>query len=79
VLDDGSIIEGLVYCDIGDHRYWTMGWPVEEETVINREVIETSTVRFIDPQSIERTPGAVRLRKSNRCLEDGQVGVGSSG
>lgn len=25
-----------IYWAIGDHKYWTMGWPVEETVVINR-------------------------------------------
>jgi hypothetical protein len=56
VLEGGRIIEGLIYCDIGDHRYWTMGWPIGEDTVINREDISTSTVRFIDVNYLERRP-----------------------
>jgi hypothetical protein len=56
VLNDGSIIDGLIYCDIGNHRYWTMGWPVEEETVINREEIASSTVRFIEPNHLSDRP-----------------------
>lgn len=27
------------YLAVGDHKYWTMGNPVEETTVINRKVI----------------------------------------
>jgi hypothetical protein len=56
VLDDGRIIEGLFYCDIGEHRYWTMGWPVEEETVINREEILSSRVRFIEANVLSERP-----------------------
>jgi hypothetical protein len=56
VLDDGRIIEGLIYCDIGEHRYWTMGWPVEEDTIINREDIATSSVRFIEVTYLDRRP-----------------------
>jgi hypothetical protein len=56
VADDGRIIEGLIYCDIAGHRYWTMGWPVEETTVINREAITNSTVRFIDVNPLEKRP-----------------------
>jgi hypothetical protein len=56
VLGDGRIIEGLIYCDIGDHRYWTMGWPVVEETIINREEVTASTVCFIDVTDLDHRP-----------------------
>jgi hypothetical protein len=56
VIDDGRIVEGLFYCDIGEHRYWTMGWPVAETTVVNRDGIETSRVRFIDVAFLEERP-----------------------
>ncbi len=26
------------YFDVGPHQYWTMGWPTEETTLINRAV-----------------------------------------
>jgi hypothetical protein len=59
VLDNSRIVEGLFYCDIGDHRYWTMGWPVAETTVVNREGIETSRVRFIDVAFLDERPELV--------------------
>jgi len=27
----------IIYCDIGDYTYWTMGAPIEETVVINRK------------------------------------------
>jgi hypothetical protein len=29
----------FVYCNIGEYKYWTMGAPVEETTIINRALI----------------------------------------
>jgi hypothetical protein len=59
VLDEGRIIEGLIYCDLGEQRYWTMGWPIDEETVVNREEIASSTVRFINVNYLDHRPELV--------------------
>jgi hypothetical protein len=56
VLEDGRIVEGLIYCDVGEFRYWTMGWPIDEETIINREEIRLSTVRWIEPHYLSERP-----------------------
>lgn len=29
-----------LYWEIDEHKYWTMGWPVEETTVINRALVD---------------------------------------
>jgi hypothetical protein len=55
-LEDGTIVEGLIYCDIGEFRYWTMGWPLKEETVINREEISQSSVSWIDVNYLDTRP-----------------------
>ncbi|CAN5749101.1 hypothetical protein BH23ACT4_BH23ACT4_11890 [soil metagenome] len=56
VLEDGRILRGILYRDISEFRYWTMGWPVEEETIVNREDVTTSEVRFVEPPYLGKRP-----------------------
>jgi len=39
------------YLDVDGHQYWTMGWPVVETTIINRQELERSDVRWLDDTS----------------------------
>jgi len=71
VLEDGRILRGILYCDIDDYRYWTMGWPLDEETIINREDLATSEVRFIGASYL-----AGRPELSSNHRSDGTVARG---
>jgi hypothetical protein len=47
-LEDGSVIDGLIYLERGSWRYWTMGYPLDEETVINRERVDRKGIRWAE-------------------------------
>lgn len=36
------------YCELGEWKYWTMGAPVAETTIINRERLCDSTTQRLD-------------------------------
>jgi hypothetical protein len=42
------VIDGLIYLEAGEWRYWTMGYPISEETIVNREHVERTGIRWAD-------------------------------
>ena len=43
------------YLTVGAHSYWTMGWPVHDTVIINRDEVADSTIRFLDDPANEWT------------------------
>lgn len=47
-MEDGSEVEGLHYLAMGEHLYWTMGEPIGECQIINREDLWRDEVVYLD-------------------------------
>jgi hypothetical protein len=54
-LEDGQVVDGLIYYQAGEWRYWTMGYPIGEETIINREQVERKGIRWVDEHPVQGT------------------------
>jgi hypothetical protein len=52
-LEDRSTVDGLIYYERGGWRYWTMGYPVAEETIINRESVDRKGIRWADEGPVQ--------------------------
>ena len=70
-LEDGTIIDGLIYLERREWRYWTMGYPIDEETIINREQRERAGIRWADEEGWEVVGGTSR---DVGCLPPGNQG-----
>lgn len=49
-MEDGTVVDGLIYWEAGGYRYWSMGSPLDDETIINRERVEREGIRWADEE-----------------------------
>ena len=52
-LEGGGTVDGLIYYERGGWRYWTMGYPIDEETIINRESVDRKGIRWANKGPVQ--------------------------